>query len=108
MQSNIDNRYLQLMTQLMSVNLEYGLTDFEIKVLDEVCLFYIANKLLTVSDLLKMKQLASSAKIHLTMKRLIKKKMLTLGANEEDERVRYVKPGTAGLRRLEKLNQICH
>lgn len=104
---NTDNRYLQLTNLLMSINLEYQLTDFEIKVLDEVCRFYIENKLLTVSDLLRLKQLASPAKIHLTFKRLIKKKMIALGTNAEDERIRYVKPSVAGLRRLEKLNQIC-
>jgi len=107
LQSNIDNRYLQLMALFMSINLEYELTDFEAKVLDEVCRFHIAERLLTVSDLLRLDQLASPAKIHLTFKRLIKKKMITLGTNPEDERVRYVKPSTTGLRRLEKLTQAC-
>lgn len=107
LQSNIDNRYLQLMSLLMSVNLEYELTDFEAKVLDEVCRFHIAKKLLNVSDLIKLDHLASPAKIHLTFKRLIKKKMISLGTNPEDERIRYVKPSLVGLRRLEKLTQAC-
>lgn len=107
LQPNIDNRYLQLMAMLMSINLEYELTDFEAKVLDEVCRFHIAKKLLTVSDLLRLEQLASPAKIHLTFKRLIKKKMIILGTNPEDERIRYVKPSITGLRRLDKLNQAC-
>lgn len=107
LQSNIDNRYLQLMSLLMSVNLEYELTDFEAKVLDEVCRFHIAKKLLNVSDLIKLDHLASPAKIHLTFKRLIKKKMISLGTNPEDERIRYVKPSLVGLRRLEKMTQAC-
>ena len=107
LQSNIDNRYLQLMSLLMSVNLEYELTDFEAKVLDEVCRFHVAKKLLNVSDLIKLDHLASPAKIHLTFKRLIKKKMISLGTNPEDERIRYVKPSLVGLRRLEKLTQAC-
>ena len=107
LQSNIDNRYLQLMTLLKSIDIEYGLTDFETRVLDEVCRFYIAKKLLTVTDLLRLKELASPAKIHLTFKRLIQKKMITLGSNPEDERIRYVKPSFVGLRRLEKLTQTC-
>ncbi len=107
LQSNIDNRYLQLMSLLMSVNLEYELTDFEAKVLDEVCRFHIAKKLLNVSDLIKLDHLASPAKIHLTFKRLIKKKMIILGTNPEDERIRYVKPSLVGLRRLEKMTQAC-
>lgn len=107
LQSNIDNRYLQLMSLLMSVNLEYELTYFEAKVLDEVCRFHIAKKLLNVSDLIKLDHLASPAKIHLTFKRLIKKKMISLGTNPEDERIRYVKPSLVGLRRLEKLTQAC-
>ncbi len=105
--SNSDNRYLQLMTLLTSINVEYGLTDFEAKVLDEVCRFHILKKLITVSDLLRFNQLASPAKIHFTFKRLIKKKMINLGTNPEDERIRYVKPSIVGLRRLEKLNHMC-
>lgn len=107
LQSNIDNRYLQLMSLFMSVNLEYELTDFEAKVLDEVCRFHVAKKLLNVSDLIKLDHLASPAKIHLTFKRLIKKKMISLGTNPEDERIRYVKPSLVGLRRLDKLTQAC-
>jgi hypothetical protein len=67
----------------------------------------ISKKLITVSDLLRFNQLASPAKIHLTFKRLIKKKMINLGTNPEDERIRYVKPSIVGLRRLEKLNHMC-
>ena len=104
---NIDNQYLQLMSLFKIIDVEYGLTDFESKVLDDVYRFHISKKLLTVSDLLKLDHLASPAKIHLTFKRLIKKKMIILGTNPEDERIRYVKPSIVGLRRLEKLTQIC-
>ena len=105
--SNIDNQYLQLMSLFKIIDVEYGITDFESKVIDEVCRFHVAKKLLTVSDLLKLDHLASPAKIHLTFKRLIKKKMISLGTNPEDERIRYVKPSLVGLRRLEKLTQTC-
>lgn len=104
---NIDNQYLQLMSLFKIIDVEYGITDFESKVLDDVYRFHISKKLLTVSDLLKLDHLASPAKIHLTFKRLIKKKMIILGTNPEDERIRYVKPSIVGLRRLEKLTQIC-
>lgn len=107
LQLNSNDRYLRLITQFMSINREYELTDFEIKVLDEVCHFYIANQLLTVSHLLRLKELASSAKIHLSMKRLVKKKMIVLATNEEDERIRFVKPSSAAMQRLEKLNHVC-
>lgn len=104
---NIDNQYLQLMSLFKIIDVEYGITDFESKVLDDVYRFHISKKLLTVSDLLKLDHLASPAKIHLTFKRLIKKKMIILGTNPEDERIRYVKPSIVGLRRLEKLTQTC-
>jgi len=105
--STINDQYLRLMTQLMGINRQYELTDFEVKVLDEVCRYHIDQKYLTVSNLLKLKQLASSAKIHISMKRLIKKKMIVLKSNDDDERIRYVKPSQAALGRLNKLNQLC-
>ena len=105
--SNIDNQYLQLISLFKIIDVEYGITDFESKVLDDVYRYHISKKLLTVSNLLKLDHLASPAKIHLTFKRLIKKKMIILGTNPEDERIRYVKPSIVGLRRLEKLTQTC-
>jgi hypothetical protein len=101
---NIVN-YLSYLKQAKFLEAKYDLDHIESKLLDEVAISMTSGKLLSVSELLAIKSIASPATIHAGMKRLIVKKML-LQTSSKDSRIKYLELSALGLKRYSELSEI--
>jgi len=101
-----DRAYLQFFYSAREIDSFYELETTEILILNLISAIYLENKRLNVSALIAHKEIASPASIHGALKKLIKKKLVNLSYDEDDERVKYPVPTEKALERLKKMNKL--
>lgn len=100
-----DNPYLHFYILSREIDEAYGMDTTEVRVLNLITTNYFSRKKINISTIIAHKEIASPASIHAALKKLIKKKLLVMTFNEDDERVKYPEPSEVALTRLKKLNK---
>lgn len=91
-------KYLHFSNSIRQINRRYKLHDPKAVMLLEVILFSYADKVvLTVLDLILLKEIASQATLHAVMKTLIENKLIKTEISKEDGRRKFVLPTKHGL-----------
>lgn len=102
----IESRYLNFSKLAEKIDQSYGLSVTEIRLLNEILESYLDSRVMSVTGLLTLKEIASPASLHAALKKLIKKNMVTLSIDERDERIKRPTPSPLALTRLKKLNKL--
>lgn len=87
--------YLDTLANLRAVRQSsaYPILDFaEERLLDQLAVFWLAGKKITVLKAMDMAPDTSSTTVHRRLKTLRQKKMLQLELDEDDNRVKYILP----------------
>lgn len=100
-----DNPYLRFYILSRKIDEAYGMDTTEIRILNLITTNYFARIKINISSIIAHKEIASPASIHAALKKLIKKNLLVMTFNEDDERVKYPEPSEVALTRLKKLNK---
>jgi DNA-binding MarR family transcriptional regulator len=99
-------QYLILADQICAINQRYSLKPNEIKLLDMVAKRYIQNEPMIVSELIHNRQVASPATLHMTLKSLVSKKLITAKIDSGDTRRKTLTLTKLALDRYKKLNSL--
>ena len=86
-------KFLHLSSSLRFINRRYKLHDPKaVMVLEVVLSAYAENTVLTVLDLILLKEIASQATLHAVMKALVENKLIKTETSKEDGRRKFVLP----------------
>ena len=98
------NEYLNFMSARERIMGNHSLSHKEALILRTLMIFFTANKKITVSDLLAMKEIGSPATIHSFLKKLIQNHFIATEVDKKDNRIKYLSPATKTIKLFAKLN----
>lgn len=84
------NHYIKFLELLQTKKASFDLSSTEIELLNAVAQALHNGKTLQVKDLLALREIASQATLHGSLKKLVENKLLTTKADKVDGRVKHV------------------
>jgi len=100
-------KYLQLTNSIRRINKRYKLTEYkQVMVLEAVLSSHAENVMLSVLDLILMKEIASQVTIHAVTKVLIELKLIKTEVSKTDARRKYVFPTKLALAWLDDCTDV--
>ena len=97
------NSYLKFLEKLQTKQSSLKLSPTETKLLHAVAQAEYDGKTLQVKDLLALREVASQATLHGSIKKLVNKKLITKRESQEDARVKFIKLTKSGHKYFEDL-----
>lgn len=92
------HKYLHFSDSINRINNSYQLFDHkQVKVLEAVLSAHAEGAMLSVLDVLLLKEIASQATLHLILKKLIALKLIKTQSCKKDARRKYIAPSNLGM-----------
>lgn len=98
-------QYLKFAEQVQRLNESFGLSYYEIQLLDLTAKTHFCGGVIFVSDLIRQRHIASQATLHASVKKLIAKELLCIKPHEGDGRTKELGLTELALDRYNRLQK---
>ena len=102
-----NKKFLQFSSSIRRINRRYKLHDPKaVMILEAVLSAYADKAILTVLDLILLKEIASQATLHAVLKSLIENKLIKTEISKQDGRRKFVLPAKLGFSWLKDCSEV--
>jgi DNA-binding MarR family transcriptional regulator len=98
--------YLDFINARDQINHRYGIDAKSCALLRTIVQAFVDNRLITVTDVIMMRHIASPVTLHQGIKHLISKKLIATKSDPKDGRIKYLVPTSKALKLYQELSAL--